>query len=757
MRIRSTAALLTFLALATASCSADPQKLKRQFVESGDKYVAQKNYAEAIVQYRNAVARDGSFGEGRFKLAGAYAETGDVRNALREYVRAADLMPKDLDAQLRAGMGLLAAGQFPEAKARALAALSIDPKNIDGLILMGNCLAGMRDLDGAISEIENAIETDPSRTLAYANLGALEMARGNATAAETAFKRAVEVNPRSESAHLAMANYHWAANQPADAEREFKAALAIEPKSLITNRALALFYALTNRRSEGERYLRAYAELSPEVGPKIILSDYYLGQKNTAEAVRVLEPLLKSNDGFVLAKLRLAAIDFSGNHRPQAYQAIDEVLKREPKNESALLEKGRFLMADRKSSEALALATAAVAGNPVSVGGHYLKGRALIGVGNTDAALKEFQEVLRLSPSATVALVKLGDLMLARGDATGAIEFLNQAIKNQPQSGIAHYLLAKSFLRLGNLTRAQPELMGLVKGSPNSAEVHALLGDFYWAKHDLAHARESYDRALKAQGGSVDAVAGLVRIELAENKRAAARAVIESQLAKTPDDEQLLLVAGSTFLAVGEPQRAESAFRRLLQVNPSSIEAYNRLGAFYLSEHRLDEARKEYENLAGREPKAAIAATTMVGMILTLQSQPDEARQRYEHVLSLDPLMPVAANNLAWDYAENGRNLDMALQLAQTAKAGLPDSADVSDTLGWIYYKKGLASLAIISLQEAVKQAPSNSSILYRLGLAYVKNGDQKEARRSFERALKMNPKFRESDDAKRVLATLRG
>src|SRR5207237_42233 len=114
---------------------------------------------------------------------------------------------------------------------------------------------------------------------------------------------------------------------------------------------------------------------------------------------------------------------------------------------------------------------------------------------------------------------------------------------------------------------------------------------------------------------------------------------------------------------------------------------------------------------------------TMVGTILTLQNKNDEARKQYERALALDPQMPVAANNLAWDYAENGRNLDVALSLAQIAKAKLPDSASISDTLGWIYYKKGLGGLAINSFEDAVKQAPSDASIRYRLGLAYLKTG----------------------------------
>ena len=170
----------------------------------------------------------------------------------------------------------------------------------------------------------------------------------------------------------------------------------------------------------------------------------------------------------------------------------------------------------------------------------------------------------------------------------------------------------------------------------------------------------------------------------------------------------------------------------------------------------MEEAKQEYEELAKRQPKLAAAASTMVGTILEQQQKPADAVKQYERALALEPQMPLAANNLAWAYAKEGR-LDMALQLAQTAKARAPESPYVSDTLGWIYYQKGLVGPAVDALEAAVKQAPENSSIHYHLGLTYAKQGDKKKARQSLEQALKLNPKFDEAEDAKRQLQVLKG
>jgi tetratricopeptide (TPR) repeat protein len=105
--------------------------------------------------------------------------------------------------------------------------------------------------------------------------------------------------------------------------------------------------------------------------------------------------------------------------------------------------------------------------------------------------------------------------------------------------------------------------------------------------------------------------------------------------------------------------------------------------------------------------------------------------------------------------AEQGQELDRALELAQTAKAGLPDLAEVSDTLGWVYYKKGLANLAIAPLQEAVKRDDNNPLYQFHLGLTFAKTGDISSARRALQRAIELKLPAPHLDEAKRVLATV--
>jgi Flp pilus assembly protein TadD len=152
-----------------------------------------------------------------------------------------------------------------------------------------------------------------------------------------------------------------------------------------------------------------------------------------------------------------------------------------------------------------------------------------------------------------------------------------------------------------------------------------------------------------------------------------------------------------------------------------------------------------------------VFAQTIVGILLDMQHRTGDARKRYEQALQADPHAAVAANNLAWIHAETGGNLDIALQLAQTAKSQLPDRPEVNDTLGWIYHKKGLSSMAVTPLLQSIEKDPKNPTYHYHLGMAYAGNGEKDKARASLQRALSLDANFSGAAEARQALNGLKG
>jgi tetratricopeptide (TPR) repeat protein len=111
-------------------------------------------------------------------------------------------------------------------------------------------------------------------------------------------------------------------------------------------------------------------------------------------------------------------------------------------------------------------------------------------------------------------------------------------------------------------------------------------------------------------------------------------------------------------------------------------------------------------------------------------------------------------------------NLDEAVRLAQGIVQTNPEVPSFADTLGWVYYKKGLYGAAAEQLKKAVtvdEDAARRSNSIptptyhFHLGVALAAKGDKAGARREIESALRLSEKtsFPEADEARKALATL--
>jgi len=155
-----------------------------------------------------------------------------------------------------------------------------------------------------------------------------------------------------------------------------------------------------------------------------------------------------------------------------------------------------------------------------------------------------------------------------------------------------------------------------------------------------------------------------------------------------------------------------------------------------------------------RNPKS-VGANTMLAMLLEQRGQQAEAEKEYQRVLSIDPRAAVAANNLAWMYVASNRNLDEALQLAQTAYQRIPEDPNINDTLGWIYYRKNMADRAIPHLEASAQKSPKTADFHLHLGFAYIQTGNSEKARRALKQAFALKPELERSPEAVKALTLL--
>jgi tetratricopeptide (TPR) repeat protein len=454
------------------------------------------------------------------------------------------------------------------------------------------------------------------------------------------------------------------------------------------------------------------------------------------------------------AKVRLAMIDYSNGRAAAALEAIDEILRESPRQVLALIAKADMLFDQGRAEDSLAQTRRAVAADPSSAAAHFAQGKLLAAMQRIESAIEAFNTVLRLNPRAASAKVELSKLYLRMGGADSAVALAGAAVTDNPRRVDARLVLARGLIHRGDHVRAEAILSDLAAAFPDSPVVHAQIGWLNVAKNDAAGARTAFQRALGLDPVQIDALSGILGLDMLARRLHDVRARLEMAIPRAPRDAPLLTLAGRMYSLIGEATEAEQMLTRAISADANFVQAYTLLGRLYLQQSRIEEARVEFERRAERETRP-VAALTMVGLICELQNRPDAARRVFEQVIGLDPNAPVAANNLAWIYAEHGGDLDAALQLAHRARTALPESGETHDTLGWIYLKKELFGPSISAFLEAVEREPTNPTFQYHLGLAYARSGDQDRARQALQAALRLRPEFDGANEARRVLAGL--
>ena len=740
-------------AIGLAACT-DGETQKLRHFDQGQRYLSAGKHREAILELRNAVAIDARFGAARAKLAEAYAAQGDGANALSEYVRAADLLPNDLSLQLSTGSYLLAARRVSDALARADAVLSIDPKNIEAHILRGNALGGLDRLEDALAEMEEALRLDPARGATYTHLGLVESARGQADAAEAAFKRAVELEPANVGSHLALANFYWATGRLADAEKALEGASALDPDDQGTNRALAVFSLATGRIGQAEKYLKRIADLSAAPSSIFALAEYYIATRRSTDAITLLEPLAGASR-VAGAKHRLARAYAASGNMTAAHSLIEEILASAPGDTDALLLKAQMLLDARRGDEAFGILKRAVAADPRAIGAQFTLGKVHAARGDILGADAAFREVLRHNPSAVAARVELSLLGLAAGTARASLSDAEEAVARQPRNIAARLALVRGMLASQQFDRAERELQVLHAALPNAATVHVQLGVLAASRNQGPAARAAFNRALDLDADSVEALAGLVALELNAANFQAAKDRVTHAVAKPTVGPEVLLLAARTYGSVKDFAAAERVLRRAIDSNSALLPAYSMLAEAYVAQGKLESAQREFDNLAERQ-SSPIGALTMSGLILQALGRPDLARDRYEQAVRIDVrAAAVAANNLAWMYADDGERLPEALRLAHAAADALPEAPEVWDTLGWVYFRNDLPVMALTPLTRAVERSPKNATYHYHLGMALAKAGDPARGRAALARALELSGDAEWRDEARRILSEL--
>jgi tetratricopeptide (TPR) repeat protein len=623
-----------------------------------------------------------------------------------------------------------------------------------------NYYSAQNKLPEALQEAQKTIALDPNRSESYLLLALLQIRLNQPDQAEASFKKAEATDPKSLNAVLALGGFYQSHNRLAEAEQQFRRAIDVEPANAVPRAALVRLLVQEGKRDEIVSFLQqTKKDLANNHQGYTMLGDYYFASGDLDKALAEYASVHHDHPKDVLVKKNYVQLLILKNQYDEATKLNNEILKARPGDVDGLIYKGELLRVKNDAAGAIESLKAALKNEPDNAVGHYQLGLAYAQQRDITRAESEWREAVRIRPDLADAHRALATLEIGRGNFDNALKTAQQIIKSQPSSADGFLFRGIAELGLRRFTDAQQDDEEALKRAPNSPAPYVQLGHVQLAQKHYSDAAKFYQQGLEKDPASSDALRGLMASYVDQKQYDQAIAAANAQIAKSPSTSNFYDLLGTAlFEGKKDYPGAETALRKAIDLDKNNTDALEKLGKVQIQEGKLDQALALYQQAIKDNPQQA-RLYLLTGQLFEQKQDWDQAKAMYQQALTVSPNDPRAANNLAYVILEHGGNVDLAMNMAQTARRGMPESPNAADTLGWAYYQKGIYQSAIDQFQEALRLsqkngAPDNAVVHYHLGLAYQKANQPSLARQQLKKAVDLKP---DDVDARKALAELRG
>jgi tetratricopeptide (TPR) repeat protein len=285
-------------------------------------------------------------------------------------------------------------------------------------------------------------------------------------------------------------------------------------------------------------------------------------------------------------------------------------------------------------------------------------------------------------------------------------------------------------------------------------------GDVYYNEGDLWKAVREYRKGLCIAPENLNLLNSLGVAYVQLNRPGMAVAVFEKVLAHDERNFMALLNLGFVSLNNRKREKAVEFFERALEVDGTHFDLLLHLGGLYCRQGRYREATAvlqrcvQRESDPGRKDGDYGAAYRHLGIAYEAQGDPGRAVSCLEKATALNARDAEALSRLGGLYLQEKQGDDIALSLCRQAVELDSSQADHWFRLGRVLEEQGNHAEALESFLECLRLKRHHPSAILATARLYQKGQKQKQARRMYERVLRLDP---ENKSARSALSALTG
>ena len=454
------------------------------------------------------------------------------------------------------------------------------------------------------------------------------------------------------------------------------------------------------RNAEAE--LRSAITLAPADSSYLTSLGGVLGmQGKLPEANTYFERAVKANPADATARRNLAANQWRLGQLKPAQANLERLLRSEPQDKAATLLLGMVLENLREYARAVKLLGSipdVVSQRPETVA-------ALASACYHTARRNQAHELLAGllgHPADAQGIFKAAGVAAQAADYGIAEKLFESIADRYPDQARLTYNLALIYYRTGRVAECQKALLTLANSGRATADVYDLLGQSHQAQGHTTEAVHAIESAIQHDPGNESHYAGLVAILLDAKRLPVALEITNTMTAAFPASASAFLTQGQVLLKVSQYTDAVRAFRRAVELDPSSVNAQAGLASAQWSSGLRAEAQTAFENLIKQHPHDAAVFETYA--TLMLDSAPDNASETRATALlktavSLDAKL-VESHYRLGSLALKNENMAEALQHLEVAARLDPRQSKIQFALARLYRRLGRTDDATASMRR---------------------------------------------------------
>jgi tetratricopeptide (TPR) repeat protein len=430
------------------------------------------------------------------------------------------------------------------------------------------------------------------------------------------------------------------------------------------------------------------------------------------------------------------------NNPRGAFGALSKAVQINPNLSEAQILLGNLFLLARKFDDAEAKAKLVLAKEPNNAEALLLSAGVAMAQEQPQKALEFLEKVRSLDAHKVEAYLMQSAVEFSQKKPDAAAATLNEGIKANPKALPLYLAQARLAEKQNQLTEAQTFLKKAEEISPKDIKVQDELIRLYVLLRQWDKAEEALRRKVALEPDKEAPVATLARFLAEKGQFTEGEKLLKDFIAKHPDNSQAKFALANFYLSNRKFGPGERVLKDIVDNNPTGpvgIRAKGELAILYLAMGRQGETQKLVGEILKENPKD-MTALKLQGLMALTKKDGTKAVDDFRILTQDQP-----QNSENWLLLARAHQINKDTQLSkEAAKKALeikPDYMEARTFLYDIYLQDKNYDELIKLIKDYLRGNEKDLANWGALGDVYAIKGDDKEARKAFQKMIDLEPK----------------